>query len=172
MAFVQTIHDPEDDLEIIFLFHENEILARMHIGFDDETDATYSILVALTQSAISTEVHEIHFNVIEAFFEDGKELENWCKDGLHTRRFLPADYRQIVRSCICTCVQALLERRQPEIVAMYTVTPNLPEKALQKYEEVCKAGRACGYEAGRDSPYLGTNMWLMRRAPDGTEAVS
>jgi hypothetical protein len=52
-----------------------------------------------------------------------------------------------------------------ETLYMMTVTPNLPPKALRKYEVICDAIRVMGFQAGRGNAFHGTEIWLMKRNP-------
>lgn len=165
MAFVPAIDADDDVASYISLENQHEQIARLCIGHDDETGAIYSVFVALNARPGSLVDREISFDVVEAYPGDD---ENWCNDGLQTKRFLVGEHRKTALSCICSLVQALAMRSDAGVFYMMTVTPDLPQKALKKYEEICKAMRAVGFKAGRDSPFRGTQIWIMERAHDGT----
>ena len=163
MAFVLALEDLESEIEAAFLSNPDESIARICIGHDDETGNVYSVFVALVKSTTVPGRSEIFFNVIEACAHDDEAEDDWLSDGSQTLRFLKGDHRKVVLSCICMAVQRLVDRSRPEVVYMMTVTPNLPEKALRKYDIICSAMRDVGYETGRDSPYHGSAIWLANR---------
>ena len=160
MTFIPEITDDDDVVPLIELRNEQELLARVRIGRDDETGAIYSVFVALTVPAIEPSAREVSFDVIEAL-PDGEE--NWCTDGLQTRRFLVGEHRKIALACICSVLQTLLKAIDVDRLFMMTITPDLPAKALQKYDIVCGAVNDVGFQGGRDSPFHGTHVWLMER---------
>lgn len=164
MAFIITAPGPSDYAEINLLQNESELIGRICIGYDDHTGATYSAVAALVRHMGTDSRREIHFDIVEAYEEDGKELENWCKDGTETRRFLVGAHRKIVLQCICMMLQEMVKILQPEVIYMMTVTPHLPKKALHKYAEICRAIHEIGYSAGRGNPFHGTEVWLMERS--------
>ncbi|MBL3571881.1 hypothetical protein BV509_18535 [Rhodovulum sulfidophilum] len=167
MAFVPAITSRDEVASYINLRNDTEFLARICIGHDDETNAIYSAFVSLCRQSGHTERYEIRFDVIEtSACED--EPDNWCNDGLQTKRFLAADHRKTTLNCICTVLQEMVEASEAQELFMMTVTPHLPEKALAKYELICCALRAIGFHAGRDAPYHGTQIWIMKRISDGT----
>lgn len=164
MAFVPAITADDDMAPFITLENEAEILARVCFGEDDETGAIYSLFVALSAQIGQLNRYEISFDVIESLPDEG---DNWCNDGLQTKRFLIGEHRNTALSCICAVLQEVVLRSGAEELFMMTVTPNLPDKALAKYERVCDAMRAIGFRAGRDSPYHGTQIWIMARICEG-----
>lgn len=164
MAFVLAIEDFDAPIEIALLQNEDELLGRVCIGFDDETGSIYSIWAAVRKAVTNPFAHEIHFNVVEATTEDGNEDEIFHNDGMQTHRFLSKEHRKVVLSCLCTVLQVLVQKAEPEVVFMMTVTPHLPGKALRKYEAICNAMREIGYDARKDSPFHGTQTWIMERS--------
>ena len=161
MAFVPTYTAEDDLLSFINLRNEHELIARVCLGCDDETGAIYSVFVALTVDFTNPKGREISFDVIESLPD---EEDNWCSDGLQTKRFLTGEHRKAALSCICSVVQTMVEQDDDiESLYMMTVETDLPPKALAKYDAISQAVGAMGFKAGRDSPFHGTHIWLMAR---------
>ena len=151
------------------LENEQEALASICIGHDDETDAVYTALVGLPiYHPYLPDGRDIHFSIIELCYEDGRELAYELKDGLETKPFLTDDDRRFALDCICAAVRVLVDRHQPDPVVMMTITPDLPNKALRKYQRICDALRDVGYDGRRDSSFHGTQIWIMTRITHGT----
>lgn len=165
MVFIPAVTEVDDVASYITLENEAENLARVCIGHDDETGTIYSVFVSLNVRAVDRAQREITFMVVES---PPDEQDNWCNDGLQTKRFLAPEHRKTALACICSVLQAMVEQTDAEVLYMMTVTPNLPKNALKKYEIICDSMRAIGFQAGRDSSYYGTEVWLMKRISDGT----
>jgi len=165
MAFVSSIEGIEGQIRVALLEAEDEGLVHVRIGFDDETDATYGVVVSLKMVAGQPDNHkEITFDVVE-YIPAGDET-NVCNDGQQTKRFLVGDHRKDALSCICSSVVELVKHHNPDVISMMTCMPDLPRKALTKYEDVCMALRAVGYRGGRADPYLGTEIWMLTKAEE------
>lgn len=169
MAFIMAALDDGEPIEISLLQNESEVLARICIGHDDETNATYSVFVAMVRVLGVDEHREIHFDILEAYEEDGQPMENWCRDGAETRRFLVGKHRKFALHCICLAVAYMTRILQPERVIMNTLGHHLPAKALRKYDVITQSVHKLGYRGGRVDPFNGSHMWILEREPEGTK---
>lgn len=169
MAFILAASDDGEPTEISLLQNESEVLARICLGHDDETNATYSVLVAMVRVLGIDEHREIHFDVLEAYEEDGQPLENWCRDGMETRRFLVGKHRKFALKSICLAVECMTRILRPEMIIMNTLGHHLPAKALLKYDAITQSVLKFGYRGGRVDPFNGSHMWILEREPQGTK---
>lgn len=158
MAFVPSYSAVDDQtFEINGLDSPDERIARIAIGWDDETMVVYSAVVTLCRIPWEPEDHyELQFDIVEATATE----TIWHNDGLHTQRFLKEDARLLAIDCLCAATRALATKYKPSAITMVTVTPYLPKKALAKYTHLCNALRDCGYEGGRGNSYNGSEIWM------------
>lgn len=169
MAFVRSVKNFEEHgIDATILENDEEILASVCLGYDDETHTTFHALVALPRYLPRPNGRELQFELIETVTEDGEELLYTLKDGLQSKRFLQGDDREFALSCICSLAKLLVDNSKPDTIVMMTVTPNLPKKALAKYRRICDSLRDVGYDGRRDSPFHGTEIWIMSRITNGT----
>jgi len=159
MAFVCTLV-PDTSDEIVLMERAGRALARMCIGHDDSSEAVYSLLVVLEEQMGSIDTWEIHFDVIE--MSASKQPINY-KDGLETKQFLVGEDRSKTLDALCHLINLLLDKVRPKVAVMNTVGTFLPQKALRKYDLVCKAARDVGYVGRRTDPYHGAEMWLLKK---------
>jgi len=150
-----------DQVEMNGLDSLDERIARIAIGYDDASGAVYSAVTALCVVPWEPASHmELQFGIVECVNED----EEWHNDGLQTKRFLSGKDREFAFGLLCIATKNLVEKVMPDHITMMTVTPNLPNKALAKYDKLCHVVRALGYEGGRGDPYSGTNIWMLKKA--------
>lgn len=162
MTFNLTLEEAADT-ELNVLLNPDESLARIPIGFDDETQDVYGVLVALVPMPGMGPVHrELMFFLYRAKVDGDGEIEQW-NDGLETKSFLNDADRALVLAAICVAAKTLVEETKPHTISMTTVKVDLPARALIKYETVCDAIVTLSYEYGQVDPYLGTRQWLMTR---------
>lgn len=167
MAFVCAIDDHSDAVELTVRIEGEDAYARICLGHDDETGAIYSVLVHMPLYLPRPNGRDVHFAIVELVIEDGEELIYEHRDGTETR-FLDRRVRQVALWCVVTAINELALQLQPDTIVMTTLTPKLPEKALHKYDVICDALRDVGYVGRRDSPFLGTQSWIMSRITDET----
>lgn len=163
MAFVSTL-DVALAVDVDILRRGGEYVAIAPIGFDDDKGTTYSILVALSPLPGSDTV-ELIFAVNEADPEGG-EPHSWY-DGLATRPIIgDRAIRAVVMRLICGCISDLIDIAMPESLSMMTHTPDLPSKALRKYDEIVNVVVSKGYEPGPIEKWHGRLTWTMGRRPE------
>ncbi|WP_162798863.1 hypothetical protein [Paracoccus indicus] len=167
MAFICAVDEDADQVEITVSISDEDAYARICLGHDDLTGAIYSVLVDMPRYLPEPNGRDVHFTITEVVFEDGEQLEYAHRDGLETR-FLDKKARRVALSCIITAIAQLASELNPDTIVMTTITPHLPPKALGKYWAVCKAMNEMGYVARRDSPFHGTQIWIMNRITDET----
>ena len=159
MSFVCTL-DPDEDLDVDVIEANGEFIARLAIGYDSETDKTFSLAVAL--SPVPGAYMELSFSVVGLCQTSGDWSDFW--DGLATKPLFPLkEDRSVIRAALMGCVAMLVDVVRPEIVSMSTHTANLPKLALAKFWEVNRIFADRGYRAGRADSYHGRYVWMMRR---------
>lgn len=156
MAFVRTISP--DDFQFETFKNGNAWLVVVSIGYDDEFDITYSLVVGLEPAAGGAV--EYFFQIVEADGETGGEHVYWS--GKDTR-FLKKDDRKIVLAAVLTATRMLLTSASPKRVEMITHSPDPPDKALVKHHLIGKVFASCGYEVHSADPYHGRRVWWMER---------
>lgn len=167
MAFVCAIDEDSQGVELTVRIDGDNAYAHICLGHDDETDAIYNVFVHMPPYLPRPNGRDIHFSIVETVIEDGEELVYEYRDGQETR-FLDATARRIALWCVVTATNALALQLQPDTIVMTTITENLPKKALDKYWTICRELRDVGYDGRRDSPFLGTQIWIMSRITDET----
>lgn len=63
-----------------------------------------------------------------------------------TDRYIESSQRHVVLDCLMTAVRGLIDNVAPDHVTMVTYYPNLPKKAMRKFDRVVETIRSCGYE--------------------------
>ncbi len=161
MSFTLTMNRDEQVL-LHELQKEDENLAIADIGFDDETNATYKILVALVPIPGRPPSHrDLLFLVSETSMgtPDTAEYSN----GLQTKRFLSDVDRTIVLDGIATIAAHMVGELSLEVLTINTIETYLPEKALSKYEVICDKIKKLGYIGGKVDSYLGQQQWVLEK---------
>ncbi|TPM27176.1 hypothetical protein [Mesorhizobium sp. B2-3-5] len=163
MAFV-FVYDENEPLEIIELNGNGEHIARVAIGYDDETDHTYSVVVALSPLPGHGGLHdfELVFSIVETYVDSDHSHSFW--DGTDTKPFLAdAHQRTLTAAIIVTLVSRLIDVVAPDVVTMTTYTSHLPAQALQKFHQIALVFAQKGYNAGEADPWNGQRIWMMTR---------
>ncbi|UCI10473.1 hypothetical protein [Mesorhizobium sp. B1-1-8] len=163
MAFV-FVHSPDEPLEIIELSGNGEHIARVAIGYDDGTDHTYSVVVALSPIPGHGGLHdfELVFSIVETYV-DGDHSHNYW-DGNETKSFLSdVGERALTNAIVMTLVQRLIDVVAPDVVSMVTYTSNLPARALRKFHQIALLFAQNGYVVGEADPWNGQRIWMMTR---------
>lgn len=102
---------------------------------------------------------ELMFSVL---VDDGEKLTH-LDDGRETKPFLDFRNRDIALRVICLETIRMLGVLEPDAVTMATMTPNLPEKALRKYDAISAAVGAAGYRGGRGDSFGGDQIWMFQK---------
>lgn len=161
---VCTLQDGKD-IPVTVLTGEGEFIRRAPIGFDVDTGATYSVFVAFALIPGQADIpgYELIFHLIESQFNEEHIRPIW--DGLESKAIFPnpADRRAIL-AIICMLVRDLIDAAGPGVVSMTTHSPNLPSKALEKYEQIAMVFVVKGYKAGQADPWNGQRIWMMQKA--------
>lgn len=159
MTFICTL-DPNDDLDIDVIESNEEYVVRLAIGFDSESQKTYSLAVAL--SPLPGGSMELTFSVLIFCQNSGEWHDIW--DGLATSAiFSSKDERNLIRAALMACVTLLIDHVRPHTVNFVTHTAALPNKALVKFFEVQQIFIDKGYAGGRADSYHGRYVWIMTR---------
>lgn len=168
LMFVCTVA-PGNPLPLNILRGNEEFIVRIPVGFDDDTGAVYSAFVAFSPLAGHADIpgYECVFSVIEAS-HDQEHVRN-CWDGLETQPLIPKpEDRTMVLNAICMAISVLIDEANAGIVSMTTHSPDLPKKALRKFNRICTVFSDKGYEAGKSDSYHGRHIWMMQRSVRGT----
>lgn len=157
MPFILDICDDEP-FEIRVHKNELEILATVPIGHDPENGHLYSAHVGLIrlEPFEGPNKSEVMFDIIETSDDGSPFIDN----GFETQGFLVGTDRTAVLEVICGVTANIVSQRQPDAIVMTTSQPNLPEKALIKYEYVSEAIRSAGYEGGEGNSFTGQRIWM------------
>ncbi|MCB1486939.1 MAG: hypothetical protein KDJ88_05710 [Bauldia sp.] len=166
MAFVWGI-DPSQEMSAQLTFGNNEGIAQAAIGYDDTTEDTISVFVAL--SPLAGGDYEHVFAIIAADPQTAGEYQYW--DGAETKNLFNQEDRESVLKIICGLTQALLAELTPPKVYHYTHEPNLPAKALSKHQVVMGVFRNNGYEVRLAQPHHGQQCWIAEMRSEATVAT-
>lgn len=150
--------DGQRERRLSVLSSEEELIGRVLIGEDEEESVLYSAFVSLAiVPGQPSEHRELRFAVVEA----SPEGEQFCLNGLETRRYLRGVERATVLGCIAEMACRLVGELRPSYITMVTADTDLPQKALAKYATLCQSIETLGYQWGRGNRYLGTEIWMM-----------
>lgn len=159
--FVSTL-DPDLGRTLNILKGNGEFVVRVPIGIDPERASVYSLLVAISPMAGYADIpgYELIFSIVEAAVDDPDLNTFW--DGADTKHFLPdRQDRRTVRGILLVAAATLIDEAQPKLISMSTHTANLPERALDKFNELCAVFAAKGFKAGKANTWYGRHMWMM-----------
>lgn len=159
MAFICTI--PEGDTVPLDVFtNGTDHVVQALIGYDDFTDCTYSLMVAL--SPMHPGVHELGFSVVEV---DVSEHEHMYWDGRETKRKISnPKHRAAIRVLVCAAVDLLVREYAPSTIWRTTHTADLPTKALRKHEAISRVLVELGYIVREAEKLHGRRLWIAERA--------
>jgi hypothetical protein len=158
MAFVRTVS--RDDFQFQTFKHGNSWLVILNIGYDDQIDLSYSLVVGL-EPAVGGAI-EYFFHIVEADGETGGEHTYWS--GKETAHFILKDDRKVILEAVLTATQLLLKNAQPSRVEVTTYDPDPPDKALVKHLMIGRVFELGGYQVHAGNSYHGKRVWWMDRA--------
>tara|TARA_R100000365_G_C2727788_1_gene58683 strand:- start:331 stop:798 length:468 start_codon:yes stop_codon:yes gene_type:complete len=151
--------------EISFSLANNGIryVAQLPVGYDDETLFRYSLFVALGGVAgYGDDTKEVIYCLLEHDPHSESIEDIW--DSIVARRKVPdASHRAAILSAVCQAIEVLIDEARPNVVTMVTHTPNLPAKALTKYQRVLETVARKGYRVGKTDVWNGCHTWIMER---------
>ncbi len=156
-------HDDSDACDLTYITNGNDHIATVQVGYDDETDCTFSVFVSLSPFAGADEGEfELIFCLIE--YDHANEYEYQIWDGLSSKgKIADRSDREMCMSVTGRAVSILIDRASPRVITMNAYSPNLPDKALHKYHYVATICADKGYIVGQPDPYHGRQQWLMER---------
>lgn len=136
-------------------------MVRIEVGYDDQTGAVFSSFTCLaTVPGYGDLRHEFVFNIVRAthaesdYFMDGSETRSTIVDPVH---------RAYIMNTVCSATNALLDEVRPQEVEMMTYTPNLPERALLKYNRIRRVLDENGYPLETVVNVHGRYIWVFRK---------
>jgi len=158
MAFVRIIS--EDHFQADTFRNGESWSIIVNVGYDDGTDAKYSLVVGL--SPMIGGPNEFFFHIVEVDGQNGEEYLYWSAKDVAS--FIPSEDRVVILGALLKATRVLLENAQPSRVEMVSYDPNPPEKALVKYFMVGKMFESCGYTVNVADAYHGKRVWWMERS--------
>ena len=162
MAFVRGYADGDPISIDNFINNDNELVCTFPIGFDDETDFSYSLMLALSPNPGGT--YEFVFVLTSKKPDEDEPIPAY--DGSRTRaQIANSEDRAYVLGLICMAVGEMVEKSSASIIFMTTHTADLPEHALRKFYIIAQAFEDNGFEVGRADSYHGRYIWMMKRIP-------
>ncbi|KQT88228.1 hypothetical protein [Aurantimonas sp. Leaf443] len=152
-----------DTLDFSITSNGSSVIAQLPIGFDVETGARFSAMVAMEAvPAHGPETRELIFCLLEYDHESDTFDQIW--DGLATRRKIPdIAHRGAIFAAVQQMTRALIDDVEPLVVTMSTHTAYLPDKALAKYTRIAASLWDAGYRAGKTDIWHGRHFWIMER---------
>ncbi|WP_224004871.1 hypothetical protein [Aureimonas sp. SA4125] len=151
--------------EISFFLTNNGVwyVAQLPIGFDDVSMCRYSIFVALGSIAgYGDHAKEIIYCLLEYDPHTDHIYDIW--ESAVVRMKIPEpDHRAAVLSAICQAIEALIDEARPSVLTMVTYTPNLPAKALTKYQRILQTLAGKGYTVWKTDVWNGSHTWFAER---------
>lgn len=138
-------------------------LVVVNIGYDQEIDHTYSVMVGLDGAPVGG--LELFFSIIDA--DNGNNTSTELFSGLDTLALLTKDQREAVLKTALDATKSLLNQVNPERVSWFTWDANLPHKAMVKYLRLARMFQMCGYEVHTGDVYNGRHAWWAERARSG-----
>ena len=162
MPFVFTL-EPDAQITISMFVAPGEWITVTNFGYDSDCNISYSLHNSLcTIPGQPDDVLEQAFSVIE--YDEETDSEYSFFDGVSTKRFLPDPmHRRAVVDALCATTRLLIDKAKPRIITGTTHTPNLPEKAREKFRRLLEVYDRCGYQAGVADSYHGRHIYMAER---------
>jgi len=157
MAFVCTI--TEESFHADVFRRGGEYIVHVHVGYDDQSDKNYSIVVGLSPAPPGE--YEYYFAFVEVNGEDDSEREIW--DGRETGAIINREHKREIMAVIMAATKGLLEHAKPGRFFMATHGDHLPDKAMAKYRALHTVFEDCGYTVNQTDSYHGRRAWWMER---------
>lgn len=158
MAFVCTIQPDRLDFDTARLGSSCNI--RTRVGHDATGNINYFLM--LTLDFHPTQGLEFAFNIIEAFADGRPEHVIW--ESAVMAELAEKEDRHRIRQLLFRLTVQLLRFVAPPRFCMTTYDADLPERALEKYNQLCEIFMHSGYNVRRTNPYHGRHAWFMDRA--------
>lgn len=157
---------PGDAVNIDYFTNGHEHNAIANIGENDHDLCSYSSLVYLAPLPGSGINVELGFCIVE--YDAEADFEYVYSNGRDTKRKIEdVDDRRMCAAIIGSSVGLLLDNVSPSYVFMQTCSPDLPAKAMRKYEIVLEVFTQKGYSVEEQDPYHGRLSWWMERTRFG-----
>jgi len=155
MAFVCDV--AEDVIQGHFQRHGSAYVVVVPIGYDDEEDKSYTLLVTL--DILPGVEYEFTYCIVE---HDGATNSEYCYwSGADVAKFIGKEDRATILGCLASVTAHLLRAVRPRHVTMCSWDVNLPEKAKRKHFLIARVFEACGYEVHTFDEYHGQSVWCM-----------
>ena len=159
MAFVCSI--ASDTYRADTIRNGNAYLSVINVGYDDQENVSYSLVVGLEPLAGGD--YEFFFHLVAANGDDGSEHPYWSARDVAT--FIGREDRARIRAVLLTATHSLVETARPDRVECVTYDENPPDRALVKYFLIAEVFRGCGYAVTSPDPWHGKHIWWMERRP-------
>lgn len=134
---------------------------RFLLGVDFEADII--VYMAVTFAHKEDGIYDLRFGTEERRLS----RKDWTV-GLdysieQSKRYVPAQYRAKVLGLLLRAIDDILNSTRARKITMESFYPNLPDKAMKKYDKIASVMHRNGYETGDD--FVGTNgkrYWLFK----------
>ena len=150
--------DPLADLDFAVTTGNGECIVQLPIGYDDDTDNTVSIFVALSPLPGGGGHYEHVFCILDADPASTHEDAYW--DGQETVGHFNREDRELVLSLICSATLLAIREIRPPHISHFVHSENLPAIALRKHQVVMGVFREEGYDVKIAPPYHGRQAWV------------
>jgi hypothetical protein len=147
-------------------------IVEFALGYDVDADIAMVMSVMLVPGASYLDDHlddvfDLRFGIRE------RDLKHECKVTApdYTRecvdRSIPKEHRKAVFGLMCKSLEVLTKHSGAKHLTMETIYPNLPDKALRKYKEICHFLEGCGFKLQDEfrDEHSGKNYWLLCSVP-------
>ena len=144
--------------------HRNslELIHRIPFGRASDLECEVSVLIHISTNPPfdgPEKCMELKFSILV----DLQGKLNHIDDGHETKKLLQDADRELVLRVICMETINMLQMLKPDTLVMSTMTSDLPEKALRKYEVISAAIRDAGYRGGRGDRFNGDQIWMFEK---------
>lgn len=156
MAFVCTVSP--DSMRADICRRGSEVLVNTPIGFDDTDPINYSLLVGLSPAPSAM---EYFFVILKIDGENYTEEQIW--DSRLVGDFVSSADRALIKNLLLAVTARLLKTVEHDTFFMATYLPDLSNRALEKYHDLCHVFVNAGYKVTKADPYNGNLMWWAER---------
>jgi hypothetical protein len=166
MAYIFDLETELPDAPFVDGFDVETIEFALGYDVDAEIATVMSVMLVPGASYLDGEledVFDLRFGIRERDLKhewkvSPPDYARECAD-----RCIPKGYRKAVTALLCGSLGILTKHSGAKHLTMETFYPNLPEKALRKYKEICNFLRGRGFELKDEfrDPDSGKNYWLL-----------
>lgn len=153
MVYIGTLNNRH--LHAQYLKNDNEHTVVLQVGCDPENNYVFFLHVGL--SPLPTGECEFYFFIIKVDSQSGEETRYYS--GLDTSSFIPKSEREQLLDALLEATHQILGIVSPKRVMWCTHEANMPQKALDKHDQVGAVFSDNGYKVTMMNPYHGRRAW-------------